>query len=522
MMEFLAWIGAQPSLRTDPWLVLGKGPTFRLRDRYDLREFRTLSLNHAVREQPVLLAHMIDLEVAEDCADAILENARFLVLPWIPHVRHRPRKHTLERLTTELPLLRQMEREQRLLWYNLGSKRLRERLGWPSRHREGSPIVNAKHFSVEAVLNLLGAAGVRTVRSLGIDGGAAYSHEFADLTGTTLLSNGQKSFDRQFREIARIIMKTGMDYAPLNVPSPIRVYVGSMEEQMLPVKVLEYSIKKHTSMSVEVFPLHHAGIEVPMPRDRSNRPRTPFSFQRFMIPQLAGYQGRALYLDSDMQVFRDIRELWSIPFAGADLLAVGDPGSANRKPQFSVMLLDCEALAWKLPEIVDALDRGDYDYQGLMYEMRVATQIRANIPPIWNSLEHYQENKTGLLHYTDMHRQPWVATDNPLGYLWVRDLIDAVDNGFLSMDFVREHVDQGHVRPSLVYQIENRLEDPLLLPKEAHALDAGFVAPFRKMQGAGGPVWVRAANVLRAMARSAVDKNPLTRAARGVRARLSD
>lgn len=269
--------------------------------------------------------------------------------------------------------------------------------------------------------------------------------------------------------------------------APIKVYVGSQEAQMLAVRVLEFSIRRHASLPVEVFPLHHAQIEVPMPRDVRNRPRTPFSFQRFYIPQLAGFHGRAIYLDSDMQVFQDIRGLWSLPFDGADLLAARDPGEGGRKPQFSVMLLDCEALRWNLDEIVAALDRGELTYETLMYEMAVARRVRAAIDPRWNSLERYQPGDTALLHYTDMNTQPWICPDNVLGYLWMRDLLAAVDQGVITRDEVESHVAQGFVRPSVLYQLDHRQEDAGRLPAEAKALDAGYVPPYRRM-GAHGSV----------------------------------
>ena len=112
--------------------------------------------------------------------------------------------------------------------------------------------------------------------------------------------------------------------------TPVRVYVGSQDAQMLAVKVLEFSIRRHTTADVVVFPLHEAKIEFPTPREVKNRPRTPFSFQRFYIPALQGQRGRAIYLDSDMQVFRDIQELWNMPFDGADLLAAREPGASGR------------------------------------------------------------------------------------------------------------------------------------------------------------------------------------------------
>src|SRR5207237_9139533 len=106
---------------------------------------------------------------------------------------------------------------------------------------------------------------------------------------------------------------TGIDYAPLDIEAPIRIYVGATEAEMLAVKVLEYSIRKHASMSVEVFPLYQSGFEIPLPRDAQNQPRPPFSFQRFLIPALVGYRGRAIYLASNSLVFRDVRALLTLP-----------------------------------------------------------------------------------------------------------------------------------------------------------------------------------------------------------------
>lgn len=278
--------------------------------------------------------------------------------------------------------------------------------------------------------------------------------------------------------------------------TPVRVYVGSQEAQLVPVKVLEYSIRKHTELAVEVFPLHHAHIGFPLPRDVRNRPRTPFSFQRFYIPQLAGYRGRAIYLDSDMQVFRDIREIWSLPFDGADLLSAWELAESGRCPQFSVMLLNCEALRWDLDEIVSRLDRGELTYETLMYEMKVARHIRAAIDPTWNSLERYEPGRTSLLHYTDMTRQPWISRENPLGHLWVHDLIGAVDQGFISRELVEAHVGEGHLRPSLLHQLDHRVEDIAGLPAAALASDAPFVPPYKRMGahaggGTGMLQWVR-------------------------------
>jgi hypothetical protein len=471
VQSFFEWFAALPAYSNEKWLILGKGPSFAKRHNYDLGSFKTVALNHAVREQAVTLSHVIDFDVLHHCGESIENNAEALVMPWIPHVNNKAGEESLEELLKKTPLLRRLSAQGRLLWYNLSTA---------SQRHGDSPVVKVQWFSVEAVLNLLALAGVRQVRSLGIDGGRTYSGEFEDLKDKTLLANKHESFDRQFAEIARIIARTGIDYAPLDVDSPIRVYVGATEEQMLAVKVLEYSIRKHTTLTVALLPLHRAKIEVPMPKDPENAPRTPFSFQRFLIPALAGYRGRAIYLDSDMQVFKDLRHLWSLPFDGAELLSVSEAGDSERPPQFSVMLLDCEALRWDINEIVELLNRRELTYQQLVLEMAVARNTHAAISPNWNSLEYYREGQTALVHYTDMPTQPWVSRDNPLGYLWVRDLLEAIDDQFITVDFVKEHVAHGWVRPSLLYQIEHAADDSLLLPASARRMDFGFVPPYQQ------------------------------------------
>lgn len=470
MKSFFDWFDENHHAEP-PWLMLGKGPSFDLRHSHDLSAYRLMSLNHVVRELPVTVAHMIDIDVVSACAEAIPANAQVLVMPWYPHVKNLVGTKTLQQWVQELPTLKRMDDEGRLLWYDLST----------SKQRHGNrPMVRAAAFSAEAGLNLLAQAGVRRVRSLGIDGGASYGNAFDDLKSVTRLNNGHPSYNLQFEGFARTIHATGVDYAPLAIDSPIRIYVGSQEEQMLAVRVLEYSVRRHASMSTEVVPLHRAGISFPMPREAKNRPRTPFSFQRFAIPMLAGYRGRAIYLDSDMMVFRDIRELWTMPFDGADLLAAKARDETDRRPQFSVMLLDCAALAdWKPEKVVEALDSGRLTYEQLMYDMALARTVRAAIPSTWNSLEHYEADRTGLLHYTDMNIQPWVYRRNRWGRLWTRELLMAIHDGFITIEEVREHVERGWVRPSLLQQVLREHESPL--PGLGWWHDRRFVPPYKLM-----------------------------------------
>jgi hypothetical protein len=482
--------------------VLGKGPSFSKRDQYDLDDYCLLSLNHVVRELPVDVAHVVDLDVILDCPQTFYDNAKTVVLPWVPHVNNKPGKKTLEQLLDDVPVLRDLDNEGRLLCYNLSTEK--------SRRYEGIPVIQVRYFSAEAAIRLLATEGAPVIRTLGVDGGASYSAQFSDLTEETLLSNRRFSFDMQFQEMAGIILDTETDLAPLDIESPVRVYVATTEDQMLSVKVLEYSIKKHASMSVRVYPLHESGITIPVPENPANRPRTPFSFQRLLIPALAGYKGRAIYLDSDMQLFKDIKQLWNALPGNASMNTVISAGCSGRKPQFSVMVMDCESLQWDINEIVDSLDSGGLTYDDLMYRMSIAENIERSLEPAWNSLEYYREGETALLHYTDMPTQPWVYAANPLGYLWVKDLIEAIEKEFIDYSYVKNHVDRGFVRPSLLYQIDHGIIDGLLLPKAAKKLDREFSAPYTKLGKSGASPWVDRKSWVKAVLRDVYRRTGLS------------
>ena len=173
------------------------------------------------------------------------------------------------------------------------------------------------------------------------------------------------------------------------------------------------------------------------------------------------------------------------------------------------MVLNCDSLNWKVGEIIEDLDKGALTYAQLMYDMTVAKTIDRCIDQGWNSLERYVEGQTALLHYTDMHTQPWVSQINPLGYLWVRDLFEAIDLGVISESYVRECVGKGYARPSLLYQVEHRIEDALLLPRTVRLSDESFTAPFNKLPQHGSTSRFNSVHRLKAIARHYYQKSRL-------------
>jgi hypothetical protein len=502
LINFYDWWDKNPRLHK-PWLVLGKGPSYALLPQVDKGEFHWISLNHAAREVAVDLAHFIDLDALDGMEESLKQNASHLVLPWHPHCKNRPVKETLEQLSRSHPLLAWFSERGRLLWYNLSTAH--------SHNPADKRVVQVRYFSAEAAINLLAEAGVRQFRTLGVDGGNRYSAEFSDLNSKTLLANGRSSFDRQFSEIGKSAKKYGLDLVPLGVQLPVHVFVGTTEAQEIATRVLEWSIQEHSSLPVQVHRLHLAPISIPLPRDPKNQPRTPFSFQRFLIPELCGFEGRAIYLDSDMQVFTDIRELWTLDLSDQDVLTVANRHRSNRSPQFSVMLLNCKTLAWKISDIVDKLDRGELSYEELVSKMTLAPRISAAVHPRWNSLEEYVAGETALIHYTDMNTQPWVSRRNRHGKVWCEALMKCVDLGIVPFSMLEEHCQRQWIRPSLVYQMRHRVLDPRQLPREARELDRAFEAPFEAIlarERRAGRRVRRFANTFKRWAQSFVGFNP--------------
>lgn len=243
--------------------------------------------------------------------------------------------------------------------------------------------------------------------------------------------------------------------------SQARVFVGADRSQLMAVRVLEFSIARRTKMPVVVRSMHD--LALPSPKDARQQQRTGFSFTRFAIPELAGYQGRALYLDADMLVLRDLRELYDLPFNGAKVLIQDEPpqfathwGGGKRIKQCSVMLLDCAALGWLATDIIAGLD-GQYTYEQLIYDLCILKEqeVGFSVPFEWNSLETYEPGRTGLIHYTDMSTQPWVSARNPNGFLWINEVRAMLDAGALTLNEIQEEVRLGFFRPSILLEIQD-------------------------------------------------------------------
>jgi hypothetical protein len=285
-------------------------------------------------------------------------------------------------------------------------------------------------------------------------------------------------------------------------PEPMRIYCGTDPSQDVATRVLEFTFRKHASGPIEFVPMRE--LTIPLPKDESNRPRTAFSFFRFCIPELDGFRGRALYVDADMQVFADVAELWRIPFGEQKVLCTFQAEAPAHwrshsffRPgrQYSVMLLDCARLDWRIADIVRRLDAGEFGYQQLLHECCLVKpdEIADRIPAGWNHLDHFEAatgeqqaaGATRLVHYTVVSTQPWKNDKNHLVPIWMRAFAEAVQAGAVERDLVARGIAEGHLKPRLLRAFDRAKGGEL----EDSALAKTLVRLRQVFKGAGRTKW---------------------------------
>lgn len=209
--DVVTWV---QSNTTKPWLILGKGPSATKIETIDHAQYHILSLNHACLFTPPTLAHFVDLEALFDC-HAWLQTCHntaptCLVVPWYPHRKHKAQQQTLAnwielRRDPETLVPRFYAENSRLLSYN-GSTAIK---------RPAAPAlakVQLRYFSATAAFHILALAGIRTIHSLGIDGGTKYATMFADIKP---LQNGRTSFNVQMPVLEKCVARYKIDWQKL-------------------------------------------------------------------------------------------------------------------------------------------------------------------------------------------------------------------------------------------------------------------------------------------------------------------
>jgi len=230
------------------------------------------------------------------------------------------------------------------------------------------------------------------------------------------------------------------------VVEAIRIYIGTEPNQWLPTEVLKHSILKRTKEAVEFHELK--GIEIGL----KQKMYTGFSFFRYYIPELCGYQGKAVYLDADMVCLGDIGELFRMDFKGKGALSkVRDETSYYT----SCMPLDCEKLThWKVKEWALLINAGLTSYSGIMSgdPTGINHDDFGPLDPHWNSFDRF-DARTKLIHYTTVPTQPWKRPGHPYREPFLEELKSAAASGAISKGDIEREIEKKHIYEGLLQEI---------------------------------------------------------------------
>lgn len=232
--------------------------------------------------------------------------------------------------------------------------------------------------------------------------------------------------------------------------------MGTEPKTHIAYKVLEHTIRKHTSRPVEITPMIGPAWEYPIDDIKVG---TGFSLRRWMIPLACDWDGHAIYMDADQIVFGDVGELFDLGRSRLPCQSESpvvactfqpDKYSKEPWPQTSVMVIDCRRAfsnwQFKINGVLGWLrqNRGNDNYAKLMHAqgMRVADPL----PVEWNHLNVYKEGITKLLHYTKEDEQVWYNPKHPLAHLWIKELIECLKEGHVTRADMEHALDQWNKR----------------------------------------------------------------------------
>ena len=192
----------------------------------------------------------------------------------------------------------------------------------------------------------------------------------------------------------------------------IRVFIGYDAVEAVAFSVLSYSINARASEPVQIAPVMLEQLKGVYRRERNPLQSTDFSFSRFLVPYLCGFQGWAVFMDCDMLVREDIARLWKlrddryavqvvkhVHVPKEDTKFLGAVQTKYEKKNWSsVMLLNCARCTALTPDFVNratGLELHQFKWLG-------DDGLIGEIPAGWNHLVGYDAYRpdAGLVHYT--------------------------------------------------------------------------------------------------------------------------
>lgn len=187
----------------------------------------------------------------------------------------------------------------------------------------------------------------------------------------------------------------------------LRVFIGYDDRQPISYNVAQFSIVHTSSVPVAITPIIHHQV------DPVRTGLTPFTFSRFLVPKLCDYEGWALFVDSDVLIKGDIKEL----FAKADdkYAVMVCKGNASFE-HAAVMLMNCSKLKMLTPEFINTVDK--------LHSLSFVNQEDiGDIGKEWGYLSGYETDNISakLIHYTQGVPAFPETQGSPLALSWLQE-----------------------------------------------------------------------------------------------------
>ena len=212
---------------------------------------------------------------------------------------------------------------------------------------------------------------------------------------------------------------------------PIPIFIGYDPRERAATNVLIDSLYRHSSRPLAISPIVTPQLAEVFQRERDPKQSTAFSFTRFLVPWLMGYQGWAVFMDCDMLCRGDISELWALRDDRYAVLCVQHDHRPNESAKFlgevqsaypkknwsSLMLLNCARCTALTPDYVNTATGLDlHRFTWLSGEHLIGA-----LPDRWNHLVDVQpaprqpaaEGGPTLLHWT--LGGPWFREQRTMG-----------------------------------------------------------------------------------------------------------
>ena len=192
----------------------------------------------------------------------------------------------------------------------------------------------------------------------------------------------------------------------------IKVFVGYDHAEAVSFNVLAHSIQSNSSVPVAIIPIRLSQLEGVFNRERNALQSTEFSFSRFLAPYLCDFEGWAIFMDCDMLVKADIKELWDQRDERYAVQVVKHNHQPEENTKFlgavqtkyekknwsSVMMFNCAKCKALVPEYVNtATGLQLHQFKWLESDDQIG-----EITSDWNHLVGYDEYREDakLIHYT--------------------------------------------------------------------------------------------------------------------------